>query len=233
MTPSGKDVYGLAPSRQADYQGMRLDVIRSRWDAKAQRWDRDLADLSFHLNEDDACRRFLEIVSSIIAQRAELCRRRLLVDLGCGTGPVLAHCIDSFAEGVGVDLSQRMVEVARQKQLPRARFEVGNAFELSQLVSQAGAVLSRGILLSHYGPRWAPVLLREVHRALAADGGFAVLDFLNAAARDQYPSNPNNKSYFHANDMESLGLQAGFRRCRVFGEPQRRILAVLLERAAP
>jgi SAM-dependent methyltransferase len=229
VNPGAKDLYGLDPSLQTDYESLRLDLVRSRWDAKAGRWDRDLADPSCHLHEDDAYRRFLQIVSPIVVKRAAFCRRRLLVDLGCGTGLVLAHCIESFAQGLGIDLSPRMVEAARQKQLPRARFEVGNAFDLSRSVSRAGAIVSRGVLLSHYGRRWTPALLREVHRSLAPDCGFAVLDFLNAAARHRYPSNPDNKTFFSAGEVQSLALQAGFRRCFCFGEPQRRSLVALLE----
>lgn len=228
MDRQSTDVYGLKPIRAADYGDMHFALIRRRWDAKAERWDRDLADPAFHLNEDDAYGRFLREASAAVAERAGWCRRRLVVDLACGTGLVLAHVIDAFAQGLGIDLSERMIEVARRRKLPRTRFRCGNAFALSRCVSGAGAVLSRGVLLSHYGRRWALRLLREVRRSLA-EGGFALLDFLNVAGRDLYPDNPENKSYFHADAIEALGRQAGFREARVGGEPQRRVLTVLLE----
>ena len=220
--------YGLEPIRAADYGDMQLAVIRRRWDAKAERWDRDLADPGFHLNQDHAYSRFLREASAAVAQRAEFCRGRLVVDLACGTGLVLSHVIDAFAAGLGIDLSRRMVEVARRRQLPRTRFDCGNAFALSRYVSGAGAVLSRGVLLSHYGPRWALRLLMEIRRSLA-EGGFVLLDFLNVAAKDLYANNPENKSYFQADAVEELGRQAGFPRARVGGEPQRRVLTVFLE----
>jgi hypothetical protein len=43
-----------------------------------------------------------------------------------------------------------------------------------------------GDLLSHYGPRWGPALLEQVQQILVPGSGFALLDFLNAGARDQY-----------------------------------------------
>jgi SAM-dependent methyltransferase len=227
--PPASEIYGMAPSRSEDYEAMRLDLIRPRWDEKADRWDSDLAARSFHLHEDGAYERFIEAADSIVASRAEFCRRQIVVDLGCATGLVLEHFIARFAEGVGIDISRRMLAVAARRRLPRSRLLEGNGFELCRHEPRAGAVLSRGILLSHYGPRWAAVLLEQVQMSLAAEGGFAVLDFLNAAARDRFPSNPDNKSYYHAEEIASLASQASFRSVRILGEPHRRVLLVLAE----
>ncbi len=117
---SNENVYGMEPSRPGDYHALRLQMIRERWDQKADRWDLDLADEHFHLNEDGAYRRFLEIAGGIIADRAEFCRQRALVDLGCGTGLVLAHFLGFFAAGVGIDISPRMLAVAARRRLPCA-----------------------------------------------------------------------------------------------------------------
>jgi SAM-dependent methyltransferase len=224
------DLYGMAPSQPEDYDALHLDLIRQRWDQKAWRWDRDLADEQFHLNEDGAYARFLAAVSTVVDQRAEFCRQHVLVDLGCGTGLVLAHFIGRFAAGVGIDISPRMLEMAQQRQLPAATFLLGNCFELARLAPQAGAVLSRGILLSHYGRNWATALFGQIRETLLPDGGFAILDFLNASARHLYPSNPENKTYFTAEELELLGSEAGFCRVTALGEPQRRVRLLLLER---
>ena len=223
------EVYGMEPSRPEDYDAARLEVIGRRWDQKAERWDADLADERFHLNEDGAYRRFLATADEIVARRAEFCRERLLVDLGCGTGLVLAHFLDRFSGGLGIDISRQMLAVAARRRLPSTRLVAANCFELARHVSGAGAVLSRGVLLSHYGPRWAPVLFDEIRRALVPDGGLALLDFLNATARDSYPSNPDNKTYYSSDQIQWLGQQAGFRRTCILGDSQRRVLLALLE----
>jgi hypothetical protein len=57
-----------------------------------------------------------------------------------------------------------------------------------------------------------------------------MLDFLNAATRRRYACNPENKSYFHGEEIAAAARRAGFRRVRILGEPQRRVLAALLER---
>jgi SAM-dependent methyltransferase len=225
---ASNNIYGMAPSRPGDYDPLRPQQIRERWDRKAQRWDGDLADEHCHLNDDRAFDRFLEAADAVVAGRAEFCRGQLLLDLGCGTGLVLAHFLDRFAHGLGIDISPQMLAIAARRQLPRAEFLAGNGFELAKHVPAAGAVFSRGILLSHYGPLWAPLLFEQVRQVLPG-GGFAILDFLNAAARHAYVSNPDNKSYYLAEQVAALAGQAGFARASILGEPERRILLVLAE----
>ena len=223
-------VYGMEPSRPRDYGTLRLQVIRDRWDRKAERWDADLADEHFHLNEDGAYRRFLETAAAEIDKRADFSRRHTLVDLGCGTGLVLAHFLDRFAAGVGIDISPRMLALASRRQLPHAQFLAGNCFALARHVAGAGAVFSRGILLSHYGRRWAPLLFQQIRQTLLPERGFAILDFLNAAARDEYDSNPQNKTYYRTEQVEKMAKQAGFRHVAILGETHRRTLLLFVER---
>src|SRR5208337_2982751 len=104
-----EDAYGMEPSRAEDYDKVRLEAIRRRWDQKADHWDADLAAEGCHLNQDDGYRRFLDAADAVVAAREPLCRDRLLVDLACGTGLVLAHFIDRFQRAVGVDISPRML----------------------------------------------------------------------------------------------------------------------------
>jgi SAM-dependent methyltransferase len=159
---------------------------------------------------------------------------------------VLAHFVDRFERALGVDISPRMLAVAAARQLPRVELLQGSCFELSGPVTgkpardantpprgpvgPAGAVFSRGILLSHYGQRWAVPLLRQIREVLLADGGFAILDFLNAVTRSDYLANPDNKTYFMPAQMLSYTNAAGFRRATILGEPSRRVLLLLAER---
>src|SRR5208283_3139167 len=128
------------------------------------------------------------------------------------------------------DISPRMLADAAARQLPRVVFLQANCFELAGRVAPAAAVFSRGILLSHYGDRWAARLLRNVHEVLLPDGGFAILDFLNALTQHAYATNPENKTYFTAQRIESHAREAGFRCATILGEPDRRVLMLLAER---
>ena len=107
-----EDAYGMQPSRTEDYDALRLQVIRERWDQKADRWDADLNDECCHLNQDAAYRRFLDAADSVVAARESFCRDRVLVDLACGTGLILAHFVDRFERVLGVDISPRMLAAA-------------------------------------------------------------------------------------------------------------------------
>lgn len=230
MQPCPDDAYGMEPSRSEDYDALRMPLIRERWDQKAERWDSDLADEGCHLNQDDAYRRFLDATDAVVAGRTSFCRDRLLVDLACGTGLVLAHFAGRFNRAMGVDISPRMLAAAAARNLSCVELIQASCFELAGRICSAGAVLSRGILLSHYGHRWAVPLLRQVHEILTADGGFAILDFLNALTRYDYPANPDNKTYYTAEQIQARAEEAGFRRSSVLGEPNRRVLLLLAER---
>jgi SAM-dependent methyltransferase len=229
MAVPAEDVYGLGPSDPESYQRLHLDQIRERWDRKASRWDADLEDPAFHLNEDDAYGRFLRAAAAVVQARRQFCASHGLLDLGCGTGLVLAHLLDRFAWGVGIDISERMLEVARSRNLPRARFVAGNCFEAASIVTGVGAAVSRGILLSHYGESWGRVLLEQLRSCVVAEGGFVLLDFLNAEARHLHPTAPPNKTYYSAGQVRRIGAGAGFGRCAILGDPGRRNLVALLE----
>ena len=224
------DLYGMEPSRSEDYDALRLEVICQRWDQKADRWDADLANQDCHLNEDGAYQRFLTAAETVVAARTPFCRDGALIDLACGTGLVLSHFIDRFARGLGIDISPRMLAAAAARRLPRVEFLQASCFELADRVTAAAAVFSRGILLSHYGNRWAPLLLKNVYDVLLPQGGFAILDYLNALTQHAYAANPENKTYYSSQRIESYAREAGFRSATTLGEPNRRVLMLLVER---
>jgi SAM-dependent methyltransferase len=213
---------------RAIYARRRLEAIAARWDARADTWDRALEDPACHLNEDDAYRRFNRLVQRLIAQRRGFCAGHGVIDAGCGTGLVLAEVISAFAWGIGIDISPKMIRAARAKRLARTRFVVGDCFELPSLCPRAGAVLSRGVLLSHYGRKQSRAILDAARSALVP-GGFLVFDLLNEAARTKYRHAPGNKTWFTGEEIQSLARQAGFSTVTTLGKPNRRALLLLAE----
>jgi SAM-dependent methyltransferase len=208
------------------YARRRLKAIAARWDARAGEWDHALADPSCHLNEDDAYGRFTRAVRRLIARRRRFCALHGVIDAGCGTGLVLAEVLSAFAWGIGVDISSEMIRVARGKRLAHARFLVGDCFKLPSLCPRAGAVFSRGVLLSHYGREQGQAILNAVRSALVP-GGFAVLDFLNEAARTRHRHAPENKTWFTAREIQAMARRAGFSAVSTLGKPNRRALLLL------
>ncbi len=216
------------PSPRENYENRRMATIAARWDRKAEQWDRDLQDPSCHLNEDQAYRRFLDQLAAVIEPRRQFCRAHGVIDAGCATGLVLAEIVASFAWGIGIDISPQMIRMAQAKHLPAASFLLGDCFELSAICPKAGAVLSRGVLLSHYGHRHGEALLHRARSALVP-GGFIVWDFLNQSGRANFQHTPENKTYFDPAQVRGMAIAAGFRTAKTLGEPERRVCLLLAE----
>jgi SAM-dependent methyltransferase len=210
------------------YARRRLKAIAARWDARADSWDHVLEDPACHLNEDDAYRRFTRLVQRLIAQRRRFCAIHGIIDAGCGTGLVLAEVISAFAWGIGIDISPKMIRAARAKRLAKTRFLVGDCFDLPSLCPRAGVVLSRGVLLSHYGRKQGRAILHAA-RSVLVPGGFLVFDFLNEAARTKYRHAPGNKTWFTGEEIQSMARHAGFSIVTTLGKPNRRALLLLAE----
>jgi predicted TPR repeat methyltransferase len=213
---------------QVFYETRQLQAIAARWDAKAATWDEELANPAGHLNEDEAYVRFLREALRVIQARHGFCTRHGVIDAGCGTGLVLAAVRASFAWGIGVDISGEMIRVARTKKLEDCTFVVGDCFQLPSLCPKAGAVVSRGVLLSHYGLQQGKGLLRAAREALVP-GAFLMWDFLNEGGRSMSAHAPENKTYFHGREVCAMARHAGFSRARLLGEPKRRVRFLFAE----
>ncbi|QDY76920.1 class I SAM-dependent methyltransferase [Streptomyces qinzhouensis] len=96
-----------------------------------------------------------------------------VLELGCGTGDSLAHLTRKGIEGVGVDLSSRQVEYAKERwgHQPGTRFVCADALEfLTDAPDEFDAVYSNWGALWFSDPRaWAPAV-----RARLTDRGLLV-----------------------------------------------------------
>ncbi len=109
-----------------------------------------------------------------------------VADLGCGTGEfllALKHAAGPTGEVVGVDIADRMLDVAREK-VRRAGFAGvrlvhGNAADTGLPVDFADAV-TMGWVLRNVGDR--PATYREVLRVLKPGGRFVSLDCARIAS---------------------------------------------------
>ena len=219
-----------SPSHAADeiYSTKQLDKIAARWDARAAKWDRALRDPACHLNEDESYQRFLQQCHRLIDRRRRFCASHGVIDVGCGTGLVLADVISCFAWGIGIDISERMIQRARRKHINNARFILGDCFDLTRMCPPAGMILSRGILLSHYGSAHGPDLMRSLRAALLPKG-VLLIDFLNSKARARHEHAPDSKAYFEGEELRQMARAAGFRSARITGEMERRVLLLFAE----
>lgn len=97
-----------------------------------------------------------------------------VLDLACGTGDLTFEAARRGATVVGLDITPRMVELARRKSPGCAQFVVGDMHALP-MSSDCCDVVTTG-----YGLRNVPNLpaaLREIHRVLRPGGVVCSLDF--------------------------------------------------------
>ncbi|AJF63695.1 class I SAM-dependent methyltransferase [Streptomyces vietnamensis] len=102
---------------------------------------------------------------------AELVRTAALgpvADLGCGPGRVTAHLAGLGVSVFGVDLSPRMVGLARRAH-PGLRFTEGSMTALETGDGELGGILA-WYSTHHTPPRWLPDVFAEFHRTLAPGG---------------------------------------------------------------
>ncbi|WP_030955352.1 class I SAM-dependent DNA methyltransferase [Streptomyces sp. NRRL S-481] len=108
---------------------------------------------------------------AMLAAFAELVRSSgagPVADLGCGPGKVTAHLAALGVPVFGVDVSPKMIELARAA-YPQLRFAVGSMTALEIGSGELGGVLAYYVT-HHTPPEWLPTVFAEFHRALAPGG---------------------------------------------------------------
>jgi len=107
-------------------------------------------------------------------------RGKEVLDVGCGTG----HWARFFSERgftvTGVDISPRMIRVAREKEIPRASFAIADAHELPFDSGRFNVAVAITTLEFVRDPQ---VVLREMIRCTRRPGGLVLVGVLNARAR--------------------------------------------------
>jgi SAM-dependent methyltransferase len=107
----------------------------------------------------------------VLALFAELVRAEgngPVADAGCGPGRLTAHLCDIGLDAFGIDLSPRMIEVARRDH-PGVRFEVGSMTDLD-LADRSLTGLLSWFSLIHVPDDAVPAILAEFRRVLRPGG---------------------------------------------------------------
>ncbi|MFI8320172.1 class I SAM-dependent methyltransferase [Streptomyces sp. NPDC085529] len=105
---------------------------------------------------------------AMLAAFAELARTAGLgpvADVGCGPGRITAHLAGLGVPAFGVDLSPKMIELARQAH-PGLRFAEGSMTALETGDDELGGILA-WYSTHHTPPEWLPRVFAEFRRVLA------------------------------------------------------------------
>lgn len=108
-------------------------------------------------------------VTAAILDSADIAPGHRLLDVGCGTGTLLAAGVSAGAEAVGIDISPGMVEATRRR-VPDAGAIVGDAQTVDLLTEAPGKAFDR--VVSRFGVMFFadPVAAFANIRAAAAPG---------------------------------------------------------------
>ena len=169
---------------------MRLTEVQQYWDRQAHsdpmwailtdpakaggRWD---ADEFFATGT-----REVGVVMQQAAAWGAPALRRTALDFGCGIGRLSQALAEHFDQVYGVDISPKMIELAREYNRKGARVEYvcNPGGDLSRFADGSIDMIYSWITLQHVRPRYARRYMREFLRVLAPGG---LLLF-------QYPSKP-------------------------------------------
>jgi ubiquinone/menaquinone biosynthesis C-methylase UbiE len=146
---------------------VRLDSVRSTYDAVAESYARLLPDASFEAPADHG------MISAFVAHVTEG-NAQSVVDAGCGTGRMTLLLASLGVDVSGIELSPGMISVARRN-YPELSFAAARLSELPFADMQLGGVFAWYSII-HSPPEELPRVFAEFFRVLAP-GGHALLSF--------------------------------------------------------
>jgi demethylmenaquinone methyltransferase/2-methoxy-6-polyprenyl-1,4-benzoquinol methylase len=109
---------------------------------------------------------------------------RAALDLACGTGDITFLLADRHARVIGLDLTPRMIELARAKGRTR-QFRIAPTFIVGDMCALPFGAASFDLVTTGYGLRNVPDLpgaLSEIRRVLRPAGVLLSLDFNRPAS---------------------------------------------------
>lgn len=178
---------------------------------------------------------------AMLAAFAEVVReegRGPVADLGCGPGKVTAYLAELGLPAFGVDLSPKMIEIARQAH-PHLDFTVGSITGLDIPDDTLGGILAF-YSTHHTPPDLLPTVFAEFHRALAPGGSLMLAGYVGDGEHlrpaQAYGGHPVSYE-FHllpaehiATLLEQAGLVVTARLTQALREGSRRTVGTLLAR---
>jgi ubiquinone/menaquinone biosynthesis C-methylase UbiE len=156
---------------------------------------------------------FYQAVHQRLLEYVDLPDGAQVLDLGCGTGRLLTRLAAKFPtlQGTGLDLSQAMLEQARQNNRyhPRLIYVQGNAESLPFAQGQFDAVFNTISFLHYPHP---DKVFAQIRRVLRPQGRFYLADSTIGTLRS-FPFSPGGIRFYSPQKREEFGKAAGMKCC--------------------
>jgi len=124
---------------------------------------------------------------------ADIPKNRRLLEVGCGTGHWSRYFSDMGFTVTGIDLSNDMLEIARQKRIPNTRFEIADAGNLPFADDTFDIVAAIAVLEFTAEPSR---VVAEMVRCAKKKNGIILVGALNALNKDNRRRKDNPDSVF-------------------------------------
>ena len=145
--------------RRPDDPITQLTQLQATYDSLAEEYARHIYDELSHKPLD---RELLDRFAAYVKESGPVC------DLGCGPGHVANYLAQRGVNICGIDLSERMIEIARRLN-PGIQFTQRNMLNLAiENGTWAGVAAMYSII--HFPPTGLPAVFREMHRVLRPEG---------------------------------------------------------------
>lgn len=159
-------------------RGRSVDDMRSYWDDRARKNAAWYVDTSLGYDQPDMGRFFetgREIARIVLDGPVQPERKELAVEIGPGLGRICRALSDEFDRVVGVDISEEMVQRARELvDDPSITFEVGDGASLAPVNDGAADLVVSFTVFQHIPePEVIEAYILEAGRVLRTGGVFA------------------------------------------------------------
>lgn len=176
----GKKSHGLLASLQK-YAGTmkaerflkfeyRNEVVDTSYNPVADLYDETFKDIRVRKDELNWIRKHLPDIDN-----------KVIVDIGCGNGALLRELSGKIRIGIGIDVSARLVDLARKWSSPKNNltYHVVDGPLIPLEDQSADVVIS---MLSFRYLDWDPIM-KEIERVLRKDGKLIVVDMVTAPVK--------------------------------------------------